>query len=120
MLLGFFDIIIATVLNSSVHALIKTNLPIFKDLLTANYVINISIAAIGANIIAAALFLRAEHTVKEKEKEYIKKLKCLNDRLVDYDSMLKISQSPEKTRIINRKVETEEEIYRLKKRLDLD
>ena len=120
--LGSFDIIIAVLLNVGIKALIKTGLTIFKDLVIANYLVNISIAAIGANIIASAIVVGAERAAKNKEKEEIKNLKFLEAQLAYYESIKEEagSQSPEKMRIIDKIVGTTEKIEAIKKRLGVD
>ncbi len=90
--------------------------------MVVNYLVNISLAAIGANIIASAIVVSAEHAAQHKDKDEEKKLKSLEKRLDYYELQKKETepQSQEEKIIINKIVETKEEIYAVKKRLGVD
>lgn len=74
MLLGFISIEISVFIIISIKNFEKTNFPIFSGLKVAGYIINISLAALGANIIAGAISRRAEYTVLKHKKHDIKLL----------------------------------------------
>ncbi|MBU2764830.1 hypothetical protein HAP94_01140 [Acidithiobacillus ferrivorans] len=115
MLLGLGAIIWSVLLITSINNLEKTNLLIFKDLKIAGYIINISLAAIGANIIAGAIAFRAEHTVKKQKKEDIKNLEMHDNYIAEVDKILERNLSSiDKNKIIERKIKLQEKAGRLR------